>query len=204
MENLKLYNNFREVPQQALKPITAGRLKGKSDINPMWRIETLTKEFGVCGIGWKYEIVNKWLEHGADGEVSAFMEINLYIKYNGEWSAPIPGIGGSSFVTKESKGMYTSDECYKMALTDALSVSCKALGMAADVYYAAGATKYTKNTIEYPNTDNESLFKAALQDIDNAKTINELKDIHSKYPSLKENKDFLSALTKKKESINAK
>ena len=32
--------------------------------------------------------------------------------------------------------MYTSDECYKMALTDALSVACKALGVAADVLLA--------------------------------------------------------------------
>ena len=38
----------------------------------------------------------------------------------------------------ESKGAYVSDECYKMALTDALSVAMKALGVAADVYFEAG------------------------------------------------------------------
>ena len=33
-----------------------------------------------------------------------------------------------------------------MALTDALSVACKALGVAADVYWQADKTKYTRDT----------------------------------------------------------
>lgn len=49
-------------------------------------------------------------------------------------------------MAKEKSGMYTSDECYKMALTDALSVACKALGVAADVYWQADKTKYTRDT----------------------------------------------------------
>ena len=57
---------------------------------------------------------------------------------NGEWSDAIQGTGGSSEVSMESKGAYVSDECYKMALTDALSVAMKALGVAADVYFEAG------------------------------------------------------------------
>ena len=50
----------------------------------------------------------------------------------------LQGTGGSSEVSMESKGAYVSDECYKMALTDALSVAMKALGVAADVYFEAG------------------------------------------------------------------
>ena len=52
-----------------------------------------------------------------------------------EWSKPIVGVGGSMFIAKEKSGPYTSDEAYKMALTDAISVSCKALGIAADIYW---------------------------------------------------------------------
>ena len=143
-ENLSIYNAVRQVPPAALKKIEAGRLKGKSDINPMWRIKALTEQFGPCGVGWKYEIAEKRLERGAGDEIAAFVDINLYIKYNGEWSKAIPGTGGSSFVAKESKGLYTSDECFKMALTDAISVSCKALGFAADVYWDKDNTKYSK------------------------------------------------------------
>ena len=143
MDNLYIYNSVRVVPEEAKKAISGGRLNGKTDINPMWRIKKLTEEFGVCGIGWKYEIVKLWLEPGGGDEVAAFAEIKLYIRYDGEWSEGIPGIGGSAFVAKEKSGLYTSDECYKMALTDAISVSCKALGFGADVYWGKDSTKYS-------------------------------------------------------------
>ncbi len=141
MDNLKYYNMGRQVPQEAKKTIGGGRLKGMTDINPMWRIKKLTEMFGPCGIGWKYEIEKEWIEKNGD-EQAAFIKINLYIKDDNKWSDAIPGIGGSMFVTKEKNGLYTSDECFKMALTDALSVSCKALGIAADVYFDKDKSKY--------------------------------------------------------------
>ena len=144
MGNLELYNSFREVPPEAQKEIKGGRLAGKTDINPMWRIKALTERFGPCGFGWRYEIVRKELCPGAKGEVSAFVDINLSVKVDGEWSAPIPGTGGSSFIASEKGGLYTSDECYKMALTDAISVSCKALGVGANVYWDKDRTKYDR------------------------------------------------------------
>lgn len=147
-KNLELYNRVRDVPKEAVKPITAGRLKGKSDINPMWRIKKLTEEFGMCGFGWRYEIIRMWNEEGANGEIASFVHINLFVKHNGEWSEAIQGIGGSSFVSNEKTGKYTSDECYKMALTDAISVACKSLGFAANIYFSNDSTKYTENKPE--------------------------------------------------------
>lgn len=143
MNRMELYEAVREVPEAAKKRINGGRINGFTDINPMWRIRTLTDQFGPCGIGWYYEITDKRLEGGANGEVSAFVDINLYICLDGVWSKPIQGTGGAAFVAKERDGLRTSDECYKMALTDALSVACKALGIGADVYWEAGRTKYS-------------------------------------------------------------
>ena len=142
MENLELYEKVRSVPENAQKEIKGGRLKGMTDINPMWRIKKLTEEFGVCGIGWLPKIVRTWLDKGENNEVIASVEIELRVKVGGEWSEPIPGIGGSKAVVKEQNGVYTDDECYKKAYTDALSVACKALGMGADVYWNEN-TKYT-------------------------------------------------------------
>lgn len=144
MGNLAIYEAVRKVPTEAQKKISGGRLNGKTDINPVWRIKALTELFGACGVGWKYEIVRLWLEAGAKDETAAFAEIKLYIKANGEWSDGIPGIGGSMFVANEKSGLYTSDECFKMATTDALSVACKALGVGADIYWEADASKYDK------------------------------------------------------------
>lgn len=46
MDKMTIYEQCREVPKDAQKPIAAGRLKGKTDINPMWRIKKLTELFG--------------------------------------------------------------------------------------------------------------------------------------------------------------
>ncbi len=144
MENLELYEKVRSVPENAQKEIKGGRLKGMTDINPMWRIKVLTEQFGMCGVGWKPKIIRTWLDQGENNEVIASVEIELYIKVDGQWSEPIPGIGGSKAVALENggKSLYTDDECYKKAYTDALSVACKALGIGADIYWNEN-TKYT-------------------------------------------------------------
>ena len=143
MDNLEIYQLVREVPETAKKPIKGGRLNGFTDINPMWRLKKLTEVFGPCGFGWWYKITDKRME-GQGNEVRAFVDIDLYVRWNGEVSQPIPGTGGSSFLTQDKSGAYTSDECYKMALTDAISVACKALGMGADVYFDKDRDKYTR------------------------------------------------------------
>lgn len=135
MGNLDLYNEVRKVPEKAKKQIAAGRLRGMTNINPMWRIKTLTEQFGPCGIGWRPEITSKTVIPGSDGQQVAVVDINLYIKKDGEWSLPIPGTGGAMFVANEKSGPYTSDEAFKMAYTDALSVCCKLLGVGADTYW---------------------------------------------------------------------
>lgn len=147
MGNLELYDVFRAVPDEAKKPIAAGRLKGKTDINPMWRIKVLTEQFGACGFGWYYTVTNKWLEKHGD-ETAAFVDIELYIKRGEEWSKPIHGTGGSMFAEKEKNGVYVSDECYKMATTDAISVACKQLGIGADVYWSNDRSKYDTREVE--------------------------------------------------------
>lgn len=141
MGNLDLYNRVRVVPEEAKKPIKGGRLNGMTDINPMWRIKVLTSEYGPCGIGWFYRPVKKWTEQ-AGGETVAFVDIELFIKVDGEWSQPICGTGGSKLSQNERNGLFVSDECYKMATTDAISVACKQLGIGADVYFGADRTKY--------------------------------------------------------------
>lgn len=159
MEHMFFYNQVRKVPAEAQKTINAGRLKGMTDINPMWRIKTLTELCGACGVGWYYEIDRTWIEEGTSGERLANVEISLFIKVDGEWSKPVKGIGGSMLIVNESKGARTNDEAFKMALTDALSVSCKALGIGADVYWSGDRTKYTapaapqKSTMAEPTAE---------------------------------------------------
>lgn len=154
-DNMKIYEGHREPPKEAIKPIGAGRLKGMSDINPMWRLKALTEEFGPCGIGWYYTVDKQWLEP-CGNETVAFVNISLFIKVDGEWSKPIFGTGGSKIIAMERSGAYVSDEAYKMATTDAISVACKQLGFAADVYWNSDRTKYSNNTTDKQDAPKEN------------------------------------------------
>ena len=145
--NLKIYDAVRKVPTEAQKEIRGGRLKGMTDINPMWRIKVLTEQFGPCGIGWKYEPVGREFREGSDGQVAVFVDILLRYWTGEKWSEPIPGTGGSMFIVSETKGLFTSDECVKMATTDAISVAAKALGVGADVYFEKDKTKYSNTDV---------------------------------------------------------
>lgn len=144
MENLEWYEAFASVPENAKKKITGGKLNGKTDINPMWRIKMLTSTFGPCGFGWRTEITDHWVDV-ADGESAAWVVINLYVNdpETGKWSAPIVGVGGSKLNGK-GQGDGINDEAFKMAETDAISVACKKLGMGADVHWEADRTKNDK------------------------------------------------------------
>ena len=211
MDNLELYNKLKTVPEEAKREIKGGRLSGMTDINPMWRIKVLTEHFGVCGFGWKYEIAKQWIEEGSGGQKSAFTNINLYVKQNDEWSAAIPANGGSSFIANEKSGAYTSDECFKMSLTDALSVACKALGIAADVYFAKDITKYdtppqeTAKPQPPPTPQPKPLsaeelaetLKIALASIEAAEDRATLTKVWKYYSYLQTNQQFSDATAKK-------
>lgn len=158
MENMNFYDQLRKCPDTATKKINGGRLSGMTDIRPQWRTERMTELFGPCGIGWYYEETRREYKE-YDNQIAVFVDINLYYRFakidpvterqiGWEWSKPIHGTGGSMFVAKENKGPFVSDEAVKMALTDALSVSMKAIGMAADIYMGmpATGTKYDKQS----------------------------------------------------------
>lgn len=137
-ENMKLWNAVCRPPATALKPIGGGRLKGMTDINPQWRMLAMTENLGPIGVGWKYEIDKLWTAPVCQEQIAAFAQVNVYVQVRNEagvtWSAPIPGIGGSMLVKMESGGLRADDEAFKMAVTDALSVALKTLGVGADIY----------------------------------------------------------------------
>ena len=149
--NMEIWNKVRSVPSDAVTEITGGPLRGKSNINPIWRYQMLCALFGPCGQGWRIEQVSRWTESTPGGDTAVFCEVNLYVKFDGEhWSEPIFGQGGNTLIRTSVEWVNgqqvavqrIDDEAYKKAYTDAVSVACKALGFAADVYYTQEETKY--------------------------------------------------------------
>lgn len=173
MEALSIYKKLSQPPKSALREIKAGDLKGKTDINPQWRYEAMTEQFGLVGLGWKYEIQKLWTEPGANGETLAFAQVAVFVRDpdTKEWSDPIVGIGGSKLINKFSQGPKSNDEGYKMAVTDAFSTSLKMIGVAADIY--AGRWDGSKYN-ETPNLNKEPQQSSQSNDEAKQKLINEL------------------------------
>ena len=208
---METYNKLKAVPSNMLKKIEGGRLKGMSDIKPQWRIEKLTEVFGLCGFGWKFEITNKWIEKGEKSESVAFVDLNLYVKVDGIWSEPIYGNGGSMFVTAEKNGLYTSDEAFKMAITDALGTAAKHIGLAADVYMGHGG-KYEQPAQEpkpkpEPTPEQIALkekISAAIVDLERCETLEQVKANWEANTDLRKYKLYIQAKEQMKKKLTSK
>lgn len=194
--NLRFYNMGCEVPDDALKTIQAGRLRGMTDVNPMWRMKRMTEIFGPCGIGWRYTIDRQWVEPYGD-EVKCFCNVSLFVRdpETKQWSDAIPGVGGSAIVSREKNGLYVNDEGYKMALTDALSIAMKPLGIGGNVWYGSKATGYNESKYEADTraVDNQpasasnvaftgAQLKQALDELKNVKTEQDFKELWKRTP----------------------
>ena len=143
--NMRFYGQVQDTPQEARKEIGAGRLKGYTDINPMWRIKRLTEVFGPAGFGWWTQNEKFTFEECKTGETAVFCTLELVVvdPESDLASHPITGVGGNKFVANEKNGPYCNDEAMKMAYTDALSIACKALGFSHDIYFSKDRTKYS-------------------------------------------------------------
>lgn len=148
-ENLAFWNKYRKVPENATKSFNNGKFSG-TDINTMWRLKCLTEAYGQCGFGWYYTIKDKQIVKCDNGDMFAFVEIELFLKgKDGKWSMPISGNGGNKIARLTAdKRLTTSDEAFKMATTDAIGVACRNLGMGADIYWENDKTKYTSEAKE--------------------------------------------------------
>lgn len=189
------WEEWRAVPEEAQKKIPGGKLKGKTDINPMWRYKVLTEKFGPYGLGWWYEIDEIRIIQTED-EQMVHVEISFYYKFNGETSQKLKGVGGNKVVQKFNNYTEANDEGVKMALTDAISVVCKQLGIGADIYWREENSKYTKEKPADPITEEDRKIMEQLK-ID----INNLATFLKKSPEQVTHTDIVGAVKKKKEIL---
>ena len=183
MNAIEIYKKLSQPPKTALRQITDGKLKGKTDINPQWRYEAMTETFGLVGLGWKYEIQKLWTEKGAGNEVLAFAQVAVFVRdpETKEWSDPIVGIGGSKLINDFNRGSQSNDEGYKMAVTDAFSTRLKMIGVAADIYAGRwDGKKYSEGGEAKTQQDKTQEPKGGPDTPQQRKTINDL--VGGKYP----------------------
>lgn len=152
---VKLFESVQKPPEDALKPIDAGRLKGKNEISPLWRMKVMTEKFGLYGDGWKYEVIKEWKEPvEATREVIVQVTLNLYTRnrFTGEWNAPSPATGSAYLIVKDKNGLHGNENAWASAMTDAIGKACKPYGIGYDVYL--GKTNKDNNQNNQNNQNN--------------------------------------------------
>ncbi len=195
-KNLQLWDKYKEVPKEFQKKIEAGRIKGFTSINPMWRIKSLTEEYGPCGFGWKITDMVFTNTVANNNEITVSCTLNLLVKFINKWSAPIPGTGGAKIAAMEQKGLFVSDEANKMAATDALSFACKLLGFGADIYMGGkggdDSNKYDKPKEKASiDAENYTKYKSWLDGLEMINDIPELKKYYQENQTAIDSDSFL-------------
>lgn len=147
-QSVELFRAQARPPENAIRPIEAGRLKRFSDINPQWRIEALTETYGLYGLGWFVQIKDTTtVDLPETKEKMLFLTLELFVRDwsipdEFKWFGPALGVGGDYLIIKDKNGVHGNDEAYAMAMTDALGKAAKLFGIANDIYRGKFDSKY--------------------------------------------------------------
>lgn len=133
MENKALWNRVCVTDPKAVKAITGKQYQGNSP-KPYWIVERLTEEFGPCGIGWGFSILNERMERLAEDEVLHVAVVRFWYVL-GEQRGELEQIGQTKAVYAKSKGGLMIDEdAPKKSVTDALVKCASYIGFAGDIF----------------------------------------------------------------------
>ena len=147
-QSVELFRAQARPPENAIRPIEAGRLKMFSDINPQWRIEALTETYGLYGLGWFVQIKDTTtVDLPETKEKMLFLTLELFVRDwsipdEFKWFGPALGVGGDYLIIRDKNGIHGNDEAYAMAMTDALGKAAKLFGIANDIYRGKFDSKY--------------------------------------------------------------
>lgn len=130
--NLGVWDRLKRTDPRATKGFTrAGGFRG-TQIDPAWRLQRMTEEFGPVGRGWGYEQL-EWTV--VERMVFACVRVWYRDPDTGEVCWTGPQWGGTEIVRRRRDGTEApDDECFKMSVTDALGKCLLQLGLAADVH----------------------------------------------------------------------
>jgi hypothetical protein len=131
MSKTEIWDALGKTDPGATKPFSrAGGFKG-TGVKPMWILRRMTEQFGPAGVGWgvnepKFETVI-----ATEGEVLVYCTVSCW---HGSKDNVLWGVGGDKAVAIRSGKLFTDDEAFKKAFTDAINNAFKSLGVAADIH----------------------------------------------------------------------
>lgn len=131
--NMALWDRVCVTDPKAVKPITGKQYSGNSP-KPYWIVQRLTEEFGPCGKGWGFSILNERMERLSETDVLHVAVLRFWYMSEGA-RCELEQIGQTKAVYKTGKGTLLVDEdAPKKSVTDALVKCASYLGFAGDIF----------------------------------------------------------------------
>lgn len=132
-DNKALWSRVCKTDPSHVKPITGKQYQGNSP-KPYYIVERLTEEFGPCGIGWGFTILNERMERLTDSEILHVAVVRFWYVMGGQ-KGELEQIGQTKVVYEKSKGgLMVDEDAPKKSVTDALVKCASYLGFAGDIF----------------------------------------------------------------------
>jgi hypothetical protein len=132
-QNMALWDRVCVTDPRAVKPITGKQYSGNSP-KPYWIVQRLTEEFGPCGIGWGYTVLNERMERLSDTDTLHVALVRFWYVLSGK-RGEVEQIGQTkaTYMTSKDKLMVDED-APKKSVTDALVKCASYIGFAGDIF----------------------------------------------------------------------
>jgi hypothetical protein len=132
-DNKALWNRVCVTDPKAVKAITGKQYKGNSP-KPFWIVERMTDEFGPCGIGWGFTILNERMERLSETDLLHVAVVRLWYMLEGK-RGELEQIGQTKATYKKSDGgLMVDEDAPKKSVTDALVKCASYIGFAGDIF----------------------------------------------------------------------
>lgn len=132
-KNKALWHRVCITNPDAVKAITGKQYQGNSP-KPYWIVERLTDEFGPCGIGWGFTILDERMERLTEHEILHVARVRFWYVLDDK-RGELEQIGQTKAVyAKKDGNLMVDEDAPKKSVTDALVKCASYIGFAGDIF----------------------------------------------------------------------
>lgn len=179
MNKTELWQRAFKTDPNAVKAITGKQYSGNSP-KPYYIVQRLTEEFGPCGIGWGFSVVNERFERFSDTE-TLHVALVYFWYVMGEKRGEFQQMGQTRASYTTAAGKFLVDEdAPKKSVTDALVKCASYLGFAGDIFSGRwDDSKYVAELRQEFDPQRQAWLEDRKSEIFGAATVGDLKRFHA-------------------------
>lgn len=129
MDNLRVWDDLKDIDPQYTKPITGKPYKGTSP-NPHYIVQRLTEQFGPVGSGWGVRVVAEGFQPLGD-EVLHWCRVEMW---HTERTNTFEAYGQTKALAATKSGLRSDEDAPKKSFTDAMTKAASYVGAGASIF----------------------------------------------------------------------